>query len=64
MSDNNVTVEKVEEELFKIVKGETVSAAESATGRCGPALMPRLLLRRLEKRSKTYTFDDSHTKKD
>ena len=61
MSDIEVTVEMVEEELFKIVKGETVSAAESATGRVEAA---RLLLRRLEKRSKTYTFDDSHTRKD
>ena len=61
MSDIEVTVEMVEEELFKIVKGETVAAAESPTGRVEAA---RLLLQRLEDRSKTSTFDDSHTKKD
>ena len=63
MSDNNVTVEKVEEELFKIVQGTTVSlsAGESAMARVEAA---KLLLQRLEDRSKTYTFDDSHTRKD
>ena len=47
MSDNNVTVEKVEEELFKIVQGTTVSrsAGESAMARVEAA---KLLLQRLE----------------
>ena len=47
MSDIEVTVEMVEAELFKIVKGETVMAEETAMGRVEAA---RLLLRRLEKR--------------
>ena len=54
MSDNDVTVEKVEAELFKIVKGETVSqAAESATGRVEAA---RLLLGILERRAQEDAF--------
>ena len=63
MSDNNVTVEKVEEELFKIVQGTTVSPSEmeSAMARVEAA---KLLLQRLEDRSETYTFDDSHIRKD
>ena len=63
MSDNNVTVEKVEEELFKIVQGTTVSRSEgeSTMARVEAA---KLLLQRLKDRSETYTFDDSHTIKD
>ena len=54
MSDNNVTMEMVGEELFKIVKAETVSkAAESATGRVEAA---RLLLEILEKRAQEDQF--------
>ena len=63
MSDNNVTVEKVEEELFKIVQGTTVSPSEveSVMARVEAA---KLLLQQLEDRSETYTFDDSHIRKD
>ena len=48
MSDNNVTMEMVEEELFKIVKGEIPTSADAATGRVKAA---RLLLEILERRA-------------
>ena len=49
MSDNDVTVEKVEAELFKIVQGMIGPSADVATGRVEAA---KLLLARLDQRNR------------